>query len=184
MPTGLKCPSCGHQNLAGEDRCSECFFTLMQRDLPRPSKTDVLQNVIMERPISDLITGADLLVASESDTVAKVVKVLQKRNLACIVVYTNKKLVGILSVRDILWRVLKKHSDLSKVKVGDVMTRNHEYVHAHHPMAYIVNKMAMGGFRHVPVIAEDGTPITIVEIVDVLGYLAKMTKPADSKASG
>src|SRR3989338_7075752 len=128
MAMGVICSSCGHQNLAGQDRCEQCFYTLMQRDLPRPKKEDVMQSVIMERPISDLITGEDLLVASESDTVDKVVKILQKRNLGCVVVYHQKKLTGILSIRDILWRVLGKYPDLSQVKVGEVMTRNPEYV--------------------------------------------------------
>ena len=37
-------------------------------------------------------------------------------------------------------------------------------------------QMAMGGFRHVPVIQEDGTPLSIILIKDVLGYLARREK--------
>jgi len=37
----------------------------------------------------------------------------------------------------------------------------------------VVNKMAMGGYRHVPVLQEDGSPLSIIIIKDVLGYLSK-----------
>jgi hypothetical protein len=63
----IKCPSCKYENIEGEDRCEKCFDSLMQRDIPRPSKKDTIQNVIMTAPISELITGEDLLVASTSD---------------------------------------------------------------------------------------------------------------------
>ena len=87
-------------------------------------------------------------------------------------VYKNRKLVGILSNRDILWKVVGKHKNLSKVTVGEVMTPNPEYVMPDDPIAFAVNKMAMGGFRHIPVIQEDGKPVSIILIKDVLDYLA------------
>lgn len=167
-----KCPSCGHLNLLGSDRCEQCFGSLMQRGLPRPSKNDNFQNVMMTSPISELITGKDLLVCSTDDTVQHLVEVIQKRKKQCVIVYKDKKLTGIISNRDILKKAAGKGQDLSKIKASDVMTPNPEFVNESTPIAYVVNKMAMGGFRHVPVIADDGTPVSIISIQDVLSYLA------------
>lgn len=176
----IKCPSCGFNNLEGEDRCVQCLHSLMQRDIPRPIKTDKLQSAMMTTPVVNLLTGKDLLVANTTDTVQKIVKILQQEKKNCILVYKKKKLVGILSNRDLLRRVAGQYKDLSKVKVESVMTPNPEYVRGEDPIAYVVNKMAMGGYRHVPVLREDGTPLSIVTIQDVLSYLARRPKTAAS----
>ena len=172
----IKCPSCGYQNIEGEDRCAQCLYTLHQRDIPLPKKGDKIQSVMMTAPISDLITGEDLLVASPSDPIQKIIKIFQEKKKNCVVVYKNKKLVGILSNRDILWKVAGRHTDLSKIKVSEVMTPNPEWVRPSDPIAFVVNKMAMGGFRHVPVLNDDGTPLSIILIKDVLEYLSRREK--------
>lgn len=172
----IQCPSCGSENIEGEDRCAQCLHTLHQRDIPLPKKHDMIQSVLLTDPISDLITGADLLVASPEDSIQKIVKIFQDKKKNCVLVYKKKKLVGILSNRDILWKVVGKYKDLSKVTVNEIMTYNPEWVRASDPIAFVVNKMAMGGFRHVPVLAEDGTPLSIILIKDVLAYLAHREK--------
>jgi len=172
----IKCPSCGLDNILGSDRCEQCLHSLMQTGLPQPKKEDKFQSAIMSNPVSELLTGKDLLVCSPDDTIQKVVKIFQKEGKKCILAYEKKKLVGILSNRDLLLRVAGKYKDLSKVKVREVMTRNPEYVTADVPIAYVVNKMAMGVCRHVPVLASDGTPYSLVIIKDVLGYLVRRRK--------
>ena len=171
-----KCPHCSFENIQGQDRCSNCLHSLMERVLPKRIKDDKIQKVLMSDPVSELVTGKDLLVASPSDTVKKIVAVLQSEQKDCILVYRRKKLVGILGHRDLLHRVAGKHKDLSKVLVEDVMTPNPEFVTADAPIAYVVNKMAMGGYRSVPVLQEDGAPLSIVFIKDVIKYLAQPKK--------
>ncbi|MBI4394854.1 MAG: CBS domain-containing protein [Candidatus Omnitrophica bacterium] len=172
----IKCPSCGFENILGSDRCEHCFHTLMQTGLPQPKKDDKFQQAIMVTPVLALLTGKDLLVCSPEDTVQKVVRVFQKEDKGCILVYDQKKLVGILSNRDLLLRVAGRYKDLSKVKIKEVMTRNPEYVTEDAPIAYIVNRMAMGGCRHVPVLATDGHPYSIAIIKDVLSFLSRRSK--------
>ncbi|MDP3921001.1 MAG: CBS domain-containing protein [Candidatus Omnitrophota bacterium] len=176
MQTGLKCPSCGHANLLGNDRCEQCFASLMTSDLPRPKKGDKIQNAMMTDPVSALLTGADLLVASTTDSVGDIIRVMQEKQKRCMVIYKDKKLVGIVSDRDILFKVANRDKDPKKMKVESVMTPNPEFVTADDPIAFVINKMAMGGFRHVPVLAADGTPLSIVSIKDVLAYLKNRGK--------
>ncbi len=172
----IKCPSCGADNILGSDRCEQCLHSLMQVDLPKPKKDDKLQSALMTDPVASLLTGKDLLVCSPDDSIQKVVKIFQKEGKKCILVYEKKKMVGILSNRDLLLRVAGKYKDLSKIKVRQVMTPNPEFVTAEAPIAYVVNKMAMGVCRNVPVLAADGTPYSLVIIKDVLGYLARRRK--------
>jgi CBS domain-containing protein len=169
----MKCPSCGFDNLAGEETCDKCMHALMTRDLPQPKKGEKIQQVMMTAPISELLTGKDLLVAKGSDSIKKVIQILKKEKKDCVLVFSKRKLVGILSQRDILRRVLPKYKDLARVTVDKVMTANPEVVRAEDPIAFAVNKMSVGGFRHIPVLAADGTPLSIITIRDVLQYLDK-----------
>lgn len=179
----IQCPSCGFENLEGADRCTECLHSLMQRDLPRPRKADQLQHVMLTAPVSDLLTGADLLVANTTDSIQKIVNTLKKKKKTCVLIYSKKQLVGIMSQRDLLLHVAGKHKDLSVIKAESIMTRNPEFVRAEDPIAFAVNKMALGGFRHLPVLAADGTPLSIISIKDVLAYLMKRHQVKARKSS-
>ena len=172
----IKCPSCGLDNLEGEDRCQQCLHSLMQRDIPHPKRGDGLQQALLTKPVAELLTGADLLVCSPTDTVQKIVKIFQKEKKNCVLVYSKKKMVGILSNRDLLLRAAGTYPDLSKVTVEQVMTKNPSYVRPEDPIAFAVNKMSVGGYRHVPVIRHDGTPVSILLIKDVLRYLSTSKK--------
>jgi len=176
MSTDVKCPFCGAKTLPGEERCPRCFHSMMVREIPHPRRGDSIHQALLSRPVSDLLTGADLLVCSPDDTVQKVVEIFQKEKKGCVLVYKNKKLAGILSNRDLLLRVAAHQSDLSRLRVADVMTPNPDFVHPEDPIAFAVNKMALGGYRHVPVLREDGTPVSILLIMDVLRYLSQSKK--------
>jgi CBS domain-containing protein len=143
----------------------------MQRDVSKPGAG--LGDVLLKAPVSELLTGLDLLVCSPQDSVDKIVKVFQKFKKGCVLVYEKKKLVGILSNRDLVLRAVGKYKDLSQVKVGEIMSKNPGFVRPEDPIAFAVNKMAMGGYRHVPVLRHDGTPVSILLIKDVLVYLSK-----------
>jgi CBS domain-containing protein len=172
MATDLKCPYCGADTLPGDERCSQCLHSMMVREMPKAGRGDTIQQALLSQPVSELLTGADLLVCEPEDSVQKIVDTFNKSKKGCVLVYKNKKMVGILSNRDLLLRVVGKYDDLSKVKVAEVMTHNPGFVRPQDPMAYAVNKMSMGGYRHVPVIREDGTPVSILLIKDVLRYLS------------
>jgi CBS domain-containing protein len=166
------CPTCGSDNLPGDDRCQQCLHSLMQRDIPQTKKSDRFQSALMSSPVGDLLTGRDLLVCSPADTVQKIVKIFQKDKKGVVLVYDKKKLVGILSNRDLLLRVAGITKDLAKIKIKDVMTPNPSYVKPEDPIAVAVNIMALGGHRHVPVLRADGTPVSILLIRDVLVHLS------------
>ncbi len=171
------CPHCGYENRTEADHCAQCLHSLMKRDIPSVRRRDnAFQDALLKEPVSELLTGLDLLVCSPDDTVEKIVKIFQKEKKGCVLVYQNKKMVGILSNRDLALRVAGLHPDLSKVKVEDVMTRDPSFVRPEDPIAFAVNKMSIGGHRHVPVLRADGTPVSILLIRDVLRYLSASKK--------
>jgi CBS domain-containing protein len=173
MSTDTKCPFCGTHTLPGQERCPRCLHSMMVREIPKVRRDDAIQKTLMSRPVADLLTGKDLLVCAPEDSVGKVVEIFQKEKKGCVLVYKEKKLVGILSNRELVLRVAGKIDDLSRVRVADVMTPDPGFVKPEDTVAVAVHKMALGGMRQVPVLRDDGTPVSILLIKDVLRLLQK-----------
>lgn len=76
------CPFCGFENPLGADHCGQCLHSLMKRDIPASRrKGDAFQDALLNEPVSDVLTGLDLLVCSH-DSIEKIVKIFQKRKKA------------------------------------------------------------------------------------------------------
>ena len=52
------------------------------------------------------------------------------------------------------------------------MTENPEYLSPEDPLAYALNKMHIGGFRHVPIVDDDLKPIGLISISDIITTIA------------
>lgn len=68
-------------------------------------------------------------------------------------------LLGILTERDLMVRVLAKAVDPAKTKVSEVMTRNPRCVPPDMKVSEAVLIMIERGFRHLPVVGEGGKKI-------------------------
>ena len=165
------CPSCGHDNFPGADRCEGCTFTLMQMDVPRPTGHK-LQKTLLQGSVVKVLRRKKPTLVQATDTISKALKHLQKAGHGCVLVEENDSLVGILSERDVLYKVAGKVSDLDKVSVRDIMTPNPVTLGRDQSIGFALNKMAVGGFRHIPIM-DGGKTLGVVSIRDVLVFLQK-----------
>ena len=97
---------------------------------------------------------------------------LQKKRQNCLLVVNDGIIIGILTERDILLKVTGKGFDLDIVTVDEFMTENPECLTLEDPLAYALNKMHIGGFRHVPIINDDRIPIGIISITNIISTIA------------
>ena len=51
------------------------------------------------------------------------------------------------------------------------MTRNPETLPHDASIAWVLNKMSVGGFRHVPVVDEQNHPVCVISVRDVVHFL-------------
>ena len=100
----MKCPACGYLNLPGADHCDQCMRSLMDANLPQPTK-EKLQRMIMTEPVFNVIKKADPVVLKPSDSVKTAITTFQSVPQDCLLIVENEKLVGILTYRDILLKV-------------------------------------------------------------------------------
>jgi len=89
----------------------------------------------------------------------------------CVLVTEEGRLVGIFTDRDAV--VKAAGTRLDAFHVSDFMTSDPVVLRPDDPIAIAIHKMAVGGFRHIPIV-DDGRPTGVVTARDVFDHLAGM----------
>jgi CBS domain-containing protein len=84
----------------------------------------------------------------------------------------SEQIVGILSERDILLKAAGAGRDLMALAVKDIMTPDPVMLREGDSLAVALHKMSVGGFRHIPFVADDGHTL-MISIQDVLNHVAE-----------
>lgn len=122
-------------------------------------------------PISSL--GLKLPLMIEMGTNMKnTLEILQGKEQNCILIVENNILKGIITERDILLKVTGKGFDLDLVTVDEFMTVTPEHLSPEDPLAYALNKMHVGGFRHVPIVNDSMEPVGLISISNIISTIA------------
>jgi CBS domain-containing protein len=164
------CPRCGHDNFEGTDRCANCIEPLRDRDVPQAKEG--FQRLLMEERVSAAGMTTPLIVAP-STTIATVIDLMKRERSGCVLVVDREDLVGIFTERDLILKLVDKNEKIPlEITVGDWMTRSPETVGADESLRVALNKMSIGGFRHIPVVA-DGRVTGLVTARDALKFVAR-----------
>lgn len=165
------CPTCGWDNVPGNEACSHCHLDLTPFD--RPVASCRVERSLMEDPASVLGCHQPVIVPART-TVAEAIAVMLERNVgALLIVDEHEKLLGILSERDFLKKVAGLQEHYADLPVTTFMTPRPEAVSACDSLAFVLNKMDGGGYRHVPIV-KDGHPVGIISVRDMLRHLTRV----------
>lgn len=93
-------------------------------------------------------------------------------HIGCVLVTEGDRLVGIITERDILRKVVGQ-LDLDS-PVERIMTTNPETVGMDDGIAYVLNKMHVGGYRHIPVLDRQGRPVGVVSMRDFVKFIVSL----------
>lgn len=129
----------------------------------------VLDSSTFKKPIKNLKVRKPVEVPP-NQTVAEAVSLMQQRKLGCVLVTENGKMVGIFTERDVLTRVFGR-KDVDKLLVRDVMTSNPEAFQPEDSIAYVLNAMSVGGYRHVPVVDDKRKPMAVISVRDIVSFI-------------
>lgn len=167
------CPTCGWDNLPGNEECSNCQQALSPLDRPIPG--DRVERSLMEDRVKLLNPKAAITIRPDTTVQAAVKAMLSGDIGALLVVDAGNKLMGIFSERDLLTKVAGQHEDYANLPVGDFMTTRPEAVTLKDTLAFALHKMDCGGYRHLPVVA-DNRPVGVISVRDMLRHITRLCK--------
>ena len=121
-----------------------------------------------QRAISTIIEDQEPVIASSDITVAAAARLMKLHRIGALLVVDDGRLAGIVTERDVLFRVVAEGRDPSATRVADVMTANPRTISPDRPFGHALHLMHEGEFRHVPVV-ENGRPLGMVSARDALG---------------
>jgi CBS domain-containing protein len=84
----------------------------------------------------------------------------------------NRRVMGVLTDRDIVVAVLAQEVDARALKVGDVMTRDPLLIDEGQSIEAVLRHMREAGVRRVPVVDRSGALTGVLSIDDVLERIA------------
>jgi len=88
-----------------------------------------------------------------------------------VLVIADERLVGVFTERDVLTKVAGRDIDLDATAVGSLMTPDPECLTLDNGIAYALNMMSVGGFRHIPLVDADQHPTGVVAMRDIVDYI-------------
>lgn len=121
------------------------------------------------RMISDLLDGRMLFTAKKEMTVRSACQLMAEKRIGALLVTEDERICGIFTERDALNKVLAGSLNPDTVCLSQVMVADPQTIRADKPLAFALLMMADGGFRHVPVVDENGAPVGMVSARDALG---------------
>ncbi len=105
-------------------------------------------------PFAFKISG-NLIKTTEDVSVREVAKLLAKNKIGALIVENKGKLAGIISERDVVWKVVALGRSLDKTRAKDIMTRDVVTLDLDQGMEAVYEVMRKASFRHFPVRKND-----------------------------
>jgi signal-transduction protein with cAMP-binding, CBS, and nucleotidyltransferase domain len=163
----MRCPTCGFENLIGADVCDNCGSDLAGRDVPEPAIS--FHEPLLGEHLDALGIVPPEIVDRGTD-IDDAIRRMHDKGIDCVLVVDDGRLVGIFTDRDAVLKVAG--TSLPDRTIGALMTHDPVVLRHDETIAVAINKMAVGGFRHIPIV-EDGRPTGVVSARDVFRHLAR-----------
>ena len=143
------------------------FENLSEKRSHDDDKLHEISLVIGPTEVADVMTGK-VVTLSGHHTFREAVNLMNDRHFRhCVVVDNNRKVIGVISDRDIL-RAMARNPNSQSKSLDQIMTRNPITVKRSTKIIDAVSKLIAKRINCLPVIEEDGTICGIVTSTDLL----------------
>jgi signal-transduction protein with cAMP-binding, CBS, and nucleotidyltransferase domain len=163
----MRCPTCGFENLLGSDVCDNCGSDLAGHDTPQSPST--FRGQLLGEHLDALGIAAPEAIDIDG-SVDEAIRRMHDKGVDCVLVTAAGRLVGIFTDRDAVVKVAGQ--TVGTRAISTLMTRDPVVLRHTETIAVAINKMAVGGFRHIPIV-EDGRPTGVVTARDVFRHLVE-----------
>jgi CBS domain-containing protein len=165
----ITCPYCSAGNIEGVDECIECGQPLTDMYLRDPAN-NVEYSLLNDR-VAALSPKTPVSVASTTP-VGVVLNQMVEKSIGCVMVLNEmRELIGIFSERDALLKLNDQAAELFDRPIAEFMTANQQVLAANAKIAFAVQRMDLGGYRHIPIVDDKDKLTGVISVRDILRYL-------------
>ena len=125
-----------------------------------------------KRSVRDVMT-ADPKCLSEKDSLRDAARIMRDQDTGVVPIVDGRRIVGMITDRDIVVRAIADGKDLDSVKVNEVMTKSVRTVKEDTPINEVLSLMSSAEVRRVPVVNDRNEIVGIVSIGDVAEKTSK-----------
>lgn len=162
------CPVCGHENLQGEDNCENCGADLRAADIPAPGSR--FESSLLNQPLAALQPTPAQTVAPDTP-ITEAVAQMQRNGAGALLIARDGQVVGIFTEHDALQKLAGR--SLEGLTIEQVMTPDPVMLRGDDSVAVAIHKMALGGFRHIPLV-NDARSGSVVTARDLFRYILEL----------
>jgi CBS domain-containing protein len=120
--------------------------------------------------VADVMTRNPITIDPE-ESLLSCTKKMVKKKVGSLILTKDKKVVGFLSQKDILWALVKKSKkDLKNIKVKDISPKKVATIRPTSNLHEAIEKMKKRKFERLPVVGKGKILIGIISIKDILSY--------------
>ncbi|HTM22159.1 MAG TPA: CBS domain-containing protein [Kofleriaceae bacterium] len=138
---------------------------------------------MLQKTIKEFIRPGRLPQVGPDDSVATAIEVMRSQHAYCVAVIDAGRLVGVFTERDFLNRVTAERRPIAGTAMREVMTPDPVTLGVDDCISYAINKMAVGGFRNVPIVDADGVTVALLDTRDVVAHLSDLFDALDEQGS-
>lgn len=156
----------------------------LDRDLERdeayfddaPASRRTFDTKLLQEPLT-LLRSRPPLALADSATVKDAMQAMKRHHRGCVLITqegtVRSPLTGIFTERDVLLKVIDSGRNPATVPLGEVMTRDPEALPIDAKLAWALNMMSVGGYRHLPVTDHRRWPAFIISVRDIVEFLVE-----------
>jgi CBS domain-containing protein len=117
-----------------------------------------------------LVPPRQAVVVRPSDSVLDVLKKMQEHRTGAVLV-KNLDGYGIVTERDVVMKIPGGGKPAAEVPVSEIMTPDPLTLGPDDTIAFAMNYMAIGGYRHIPIMDDGGEPVGLLSVRDLLRFV-------------
>ncbi len=117
--------------------------------------------------VRDIMVPGFVHAVEIGDSVADAVSMMRDRNVGIVAVLDRDRLVGLVSERDVVRRVVANGHDPASTRVDAIMTRDIVFAGPDEAFQDAVQLMDAANIRHLPVV-QDGVLLSMLSVRDLL----------------
>jgi CBS domain-containing protein len=140
----------------------------------RVEEARALGTAILSKPIGALATLRSAINLPPTASVREAIERMNDDGVGCVLIERDGRLVGIFTERDVLKKVATSGIDIDRRTVESVMTAAPETLSLDVRIAYALNKMVVGGFRHIPLVDAANRPVGVIAMRNVVEYMVDL----------